>query len=175
MLRQVDTQKESSSGGPAPDTLDAFMQVKDVGVLSALRQVTKQEGLKSLWKGNLITITHRIPYSAINFATYEVAKEQYRRLHVSDMTRRILSGATAGFMACIVVSMLRLPAPPGAILCIRGLLVSALNWPLWLSCTCSALFLPFPACTQSLSLQHMRALCTNSRPQHPCECAARQA
>lgn len=79
-------------------------QVKDVDVLSALRQVRQQEGLISLWKGNLITIIHRVPYSAINFSTYEVAKEQYRRYPLSDHARRILSGATAGFVACIVVS-----------------------------------------------------------------------
>ena len=29
------------------------------------------EGVRALWKGNGVTIAHRLPYSAINFYTYE--------------------------------------------------------------------------------------------------------
>ena len=37
----------------------------------ALSTVVKQEGFLSLWKGNGVTIVHRLPYSAVNFWTYE--------------------------------------------------------------------------------------------------------
>lgn len=40
-------------------------------ITQALSHVIKTEGVRSLWKGNAVTIVHRLPYSAINFSTYE--------------------------------------------------------------------------------------------------------
>lgn len=67
--------------------------------------MVRTEGWRSLWKGNLVTIIHRIPYSSINFWTYEAAS---RRLAAalppgSDVTRRMGAGATAGLVACTAV------------------------------------------------------------------------
>ncbi|KAL2485180.1 Mitochondrial substrate carrier family protein [Abeliophyllum distichum] len=49
----------------------------DVAVLSkpsmwreALR-IFNEEGFRAFWKGNLVTIAHRIPYSSVNFYAYE--------------------------------------------------------------------------------------------------------
>ncbi|CAA2971497.1 mitochondrial substrate carrier family B-like [Olea europaea subsp. europaea] len=49
----------------------------DVAVLSkpsmwreALR-IVNEEGLRAFWKGNLVTIAHRLPYSSVNFCAYE--------------------------------------------------------------------------------------------------------
>ena len=75
-------------------------------MLQALSQVVQREGVRSLWKGNAVTILHRLPYSSINFLTYEQTK-QYLSVHApkqSDFARRLSAGATAGLVACTVVS-----------------------------------------------------------------------
>ena len=41
-------------------------------LLTAVRHVVRTEGVCSLWKGNLATILHRLPYSAVNFATFDM-------------------------------------------------------------------------------------------------------
>lgn len=54
----------------------------DVAILSkpciwreALR-IVNEEGFRAFWKGNLVTIAHRLPYSSVNFYSYE----QYKRV-----------------------------------------------------------------------------------------------
>nr|XP_043628760.1 mitochondrial substrate carrier family protein B-like [Erigeron canadensis]XP_043628761.1 mitochondrial substrate carrier family protein B-like [Erigeron canadensis] len=54
----------------------------DVSMLSkpciwneALR-IVNEEGFRAFWKGNLVTIAHRLPYTAVNFHAYE----QYKKL-----------------------------------------------------------------------------------------------
>lgn len=53
----------------------------DVAVLSkpsicreALR-IVNEEGFRAFWKGNLVTIAHRLPYSSVNFYAYEHYKK----------------------------------------------------------------------------------------------------
>jgi hypothetical protein len=36
-----------------------------------LAGLCRQEGVRALWKGNGVTIIHRLPYSSVNFWTYE--------------------------------------------------------------------------------------------------------
>lgn len=36
----------------------------------ALR-IVNEEGFRAFWKGNLVTIAHRLPYSSVNFYAYE--------------------------------------------------------------------------------------------------------
>lgn len=52
----------------------------DVAILSkpsigreAVR-IVNEEGFRAFWKGNLVTIAHRLPYSAVNFYAYEQCK-----------------------------------------------------------------------------------------------------
>lgn len=80
-----------------------------LGVWAALRHVVAQEGLRALWKGNGVTIIHRLPYSAANFWTYEQVNELWKRYlppsssPTSDLTvvaRRLVSGGVAGMTAC---------------------------------------------------------------------------
>ncbi|KAH6762045.1 Mitochondrial substrate carrier family protein [Perilla frutescens var. hirtella] len=54
----------------------------DVAILSkpciwreALR-IVNEEGVRAFWKGNLVTIAHRLPYSSVSFYAYE----QYKRI-----------------------------------------------------------------------------------------------
>lgn len=49
----------------------------DVAILSkpciwreALR-IVNEEGFRAFWKGNLVTIAHRLPYSSVSFYAYE--------------------------------------------------------------------------------------------------------
>jgi hypothetical protein len=76
------------------------------GLWEALVRVSRAEGVASLWKGNLVTIIHRVPYSAINFYTYEAASRQLAEWLPpgSDVTRRLGAGGTAGLVACTAVS-----------------------------------------------------------------------
>lgn len=76
------------------------------GLLAALRQVVRTEGVLSLWRGNGVTILHRLPYSSINFLTYERTSEWLARRMPSeqDVARRLLAGGAAGLVACTAVS-----------------------------------------------------------------------
>lgn len=34
-------------------------------------RIISEEGVRALWKGNLVTIAHRLPYSSISFYAFE--------------------------------------------------------------------------------------------------------
>ena len=34
-------------------------------------RIVYEEGFRAFWKGNLVTIAHRLPYSSISFYAYE--------------------------------------------------------------------------------------------------------
>lgn len=69
-------------------------------------QVVRQEGPAALWKGNLVTILHRLPYSSINFYTYERTQKLLQRTlpGTTDFARAWMAGATAGLVSCSAVS-----------------------------------------------------------------------
>ena len=89
-------------------------QNKRPSVLRGLREVVRTEGFRSLWKGNGVTIVHRIPYSAANFWTYEKVnelwKDQYEldedapinETEVQSVSRRLVAGGAAGMVACTI-------------------------------------------------------------------------
>ncbi|RMZ54392.1 hypothetical protein APUTEX25_001968 [Auxenochlorella protothecoides] len=95
-------------------------------VLRALREMAAREGLSSLWRGNGVTIVHRLPYSAANFWVYEQVNEQWKHiipaqgtLAAADVTRRFVAGGIAGLTACTLAYPLdlvrtRLAAQVGA-------------------------------------------------------------
>ncbi len=101
----------------------AIMQVKGLqqstGVLQklslqqAVQQVIRQEGIHALWKGNGVTMLHRLPYSAVNFWAYEQFTQQWQQCfpsaanHSQDaVLRRLAAGGAAGMCACTLVSIL---------------------------------------------------------------------
>lgn len=81
-----------------------------LGVWAAMQQVARTEGLRALWKGNGVTIIHRLPYSAANFWMYEQVNEVWKRYlpptrastggDAVDVARRLASGGVAGMSAC---------------------------------------------------------------------------
>ncbi|KAG2486501.1 hypothetical protein HYH03_014803 [Edaphochlamys debaryana] len=89
ILYQVQSVAVTGAGGALPTSMTA-----------ALRHVVATEGLRSLWRGNLVTIMHRIPYSATNFWAYETTKQMLQGRVRSDMARTWTSGAVAGLVAC---------------------------------------------------------------------------
>ena len=61
---------------PQVNGLEAVAGVQGrIGLLHAFQQVIRREGFKALWKGNGVTIVHRLPYSAVNFWAYEQATQ----------------------------------------------------------------------------------------------------
>ncbi|KAM0072686.1 putative mitochondrial carrier protein [Helianthus debilis subsp. tardiflorus] len=61
----------------------------------ALR-IVNEEGVRAFWKGNMVTIAHRLPYTAVNFYAYE----QYKKLLKSIPSIGNNSG-TAAADACL--------------------------------------------------------------------------
>ncbi|GBF89050.1 hypothetical protein Rsub_01767 [Raphidocelis subcapitata] len=111
----------ASGGGPAPAAVpgiaaataagsrgahaaaaSAARAASPPGLIEALRRVVASEGVASLWKGNLVTIVHRIPYSSINFYTYEATSRALAEVLPpgADVTRRMGAGGMAGLVAC---------------------------------------------------------------------------
>ncbi|KAG5554023.1 hypothetical protein RHGRI_011780 [Rhododendron griersonianum] len=73
----------------------------------ALR-IVNEEGFRAFWKGNLVTIAHRLPYSAVNFYAYEHYKsllksipglESHRRSTSADIFVHFVGGGLAGMTA----------------------------------------------------------------------------
>ncbi|PNH12988.1 Mitochondrial substrate carrier family protein P [Tetrabaena socialis] len=73
------------------------------GLVAALRHVVATEGVRSLWKGNMVTILHRIPYSATNFWAYEATKQHLQQRVANETARAWVAGAVAGALACTAV------------------------------------------------------------------------
>lgn len=44
-------------------------------------RIVGEEGFRAFWKGNLVTIAHRLPYSSVNFYAYEHYKKVGRNKH----------------------------------------------------------------------------------------------
>ncbi|CAK9143551.1 unnamed protein product [Ilex paraguariensis] len=73
----------------------------------ALR-IANEEGLRAFWKGNLVTIIHRLPYTSVNFYAYERYKtwlksilrpEDHRRSTSADICVHFIGGGLAGTTA----------------------------------------------------------------------------
>lgn len=43
-------------------------------IMPEASRIWREEGLRAFWKGNGVTIVHRLPYSSVNFYAYEEYK-----------------------------------------------------------------------------------------------------
>ena len=43
-------------------------------LFESLRNVVRTEGYRSLWKGNLVSVIHKVPYGSVNYYAYEYTK-----------------------------------------------------------------------------------------------------
>ncbi|KAJ4719939.1 Mitochondrial substrate carrier family protein [Melia azedarach] len=50
--------------------------LRKASILREASRIVHEEGFRAFWKGNLVTIAHRLPYSSVNFYAYE----QYKKL-----------------------------------------------------------------------------------------------
>ncbi|KAI4384505.1 hypothetical protein MLD38_002651 [Melastoma candidum] len=71
-------------------------------------RIIREEGFRAFWKGNLVTIAHRLPYSSVNFYAYEQYKrmlyeipgvESYRGNATADLGIHFFGGGMAGITA----------------------------------------------------------------------------
>lgn len=71
-------------------------------------RIVGEEGFRAFWKGNLVTIAHRLPYSSVNFYAYEHYKkllkmipglESHRESMKTDLCVHFVGGGLAGITA----------------------------------------------------------------------------
>ena len=51
------------------------VRLQQPSIFREASRIVREEGVRALWKGNAVTICHRLPYSAINFFAYEKYKK----------------------------------------------------------------------------------------------------
>lgn len=43
-------------------------------------RIANEEGFRAFWRGNLVTIAHRLPYSSVSFYAYERYKKVSKQM-----------------------------------------------------------------------------------------------
>jgi solute carrier family 25 phosphate transporter 23/24/25/41 len=66
-LARITILRQLQSTGQVPGWVPGANQ----GILRSLSKIAREEGVRALWKGNGVTVLHRLPYSSINFYAYE--------------------------------------------------------------------------------------------------------
>jgi solute carrier family 25 phosphate transporter 23/24/25/41 len=80
-------------------------QQKYTGLIASLRTIHGEEGIRALWKGNMVNICRVVPYSAAQFASFDFVK--HRCLKGTTRSKlntqeRLASGAVAGIVATTI-------------------------------------------------------------------------
>ncbi|ERN12027.1 hypothetical protein AMTRI_Chr08g161050 [Amborella trichopoda] len=74
-------------------------------------RIVCEEGFRAFWKGNLVTIAHRLPYSSISFYAYERYKtflqslpglDRHGENMSADLGIRLIGGGSAGITAASI-------------------------------------------------------------------------
>ncbi|KAI6676283.1 hypothetical protein NL676_037079 [Syzygium grande] len=82
--------------------------LKKASIWNEASRIVREEGFRAFWKGNLVTIAHRLPYSSVNFYTYEQYKkflhmipgvESYRGNTSTELCIQFVGGGLAGMTA----------------------------------------------------------------------------
>ncbi|KAL3732291.1 hypothetical protein ACJRO7_029031 [Eucalyptus globulus] len=85
-----------------------FATLKKASIWHEASRIAREEGFRAFWKGNLVTIAHRLPYSSVNFYTYEQYKkllhmipgvESYGKNMSTEPCIQFVSGGLAGMTA----------------------------------------------------------------------------
>lgn len=45
--------------------------LRKASILHEASRIVREEGFRAFWKGNLVTIAHRLPYSSISFYAFD--------------------------------------------------------------------------------------------------------
>ena len=77
-------------------------------LIESLRNVVKTEGYRSLWKGNLVSVIHKVPYGSVNYYAYEYTKVRLLRSFWNSDTDpgihvRFLCGLAGGACASSLI------------------------------------------------------------------------
>ncbi|XP_059456728.1 uncharacterized protein LOC132186722 isoform X2 [Corylus avellana] len=77
-------------------------------------RIVSEEGVRAFWKGNLVTIAHRLPYSSVNFYAYEHYQEMLRVIpglenHRENMGAGLCVHFVAGGLAGITAASITYP------------------------------------------------------------------
>ncbi|KAK4790672.1 hypothetical protein SAY86_017976 [Trapa natans] len=82
--------------------------LKKASIWREASRIAREEGFRAFWKGNLVTIAHRLPYSSVNFYAYEQYKkilhtapglEKYRNNVSAEISMHFVCGGLAGVTA----------------------------------------------------------------------------
>ncbi len=65
---------------------------------STIQDVLKKEGIRFMWKGNLVNCTRVFPQMAISYAVYEKSKKVYYYIQDKDL-KNFICGGIGGFVA----------------------------------------------------------------------------
>ncbi|WCJ19713.1 Mitochondrial substrate carrier family protein [Euphorbia peplus] len=88
-----------------------FATLRKASIWHEASRIFREEGFRAFWKGNLVTIAHRLPYSSVNFYAYEHYKkylymtpglERHRANVGGDAFVHFVSGGLAGITAASV-------------------------------------------------------------------------
>jgi solute carrier family 25 phosphate transporter 23/24/25/41 len=83
---------------------------KNFSLISSIRDVVRKEGVRSLWKGNLVSVIHKVPYGSVNYYAYEFTKVRLLRpLWASDLDPGILVRFMCGLVGGACASSLTYP------------------------------------------------------------------
>ncbi|KGN54303.1 mitochondrial substrate carrier family protein B [Cucumis sativus] len=84
--------------------------MKKASIWREASRIINEEGFRAFWKGNLVTIVHRLPYSSVNFYAYEQYKkflhsfvrERYQANASADLLVHFFGGGLAGITSASV-------------------------------------------------------------------------
>ncbi|OIT33296.1 PREDICTED: mitochondrial substrate carrier family protein B-like [Nicotiana attenuata] len=85
--------------------------LKKASIWQEASRIVREEGYRALWKGNLVTIAHRLPYSSISFYAFERYKnvlqlilgvESQGENITADLCIRLVGGGLSGITAASV-------------------------------------------------------------------------
>jgi len=83
----------------ADSTLPVNQRRNYKGVIDALSQIVKKEGVLNLWKGNLPTVTRAMALNVGQLSTYDQAKVYFTKQFGAGNTANISASMVAGFFA----------------------------------------------------------------------------
>lgn len=85
------------------DRIKIIMQTTSTreNLLHSLQNIIKNEGILNLWKGNVLNCSRIVPYSALQFASYDMCKS-VTFVEPLSIHERLICGSVAGFVATTI-------------------------------------------------------------------------
>ncbi|KAI8540017.1 hypothetical protein RHMOL_Rhmol09G0228400 [Rhododendron molle] len=111
---QIGTVSQLLAGGVAgavQGMRSDVVMLRKASILHEASRIVREEGFRAFWKGNLVTIAHRLPYSSISFYAFERYKNMLQNVLVIENQRenvgvdvfiRLVGGGLAGITAASV-------------------------------------------------------------------------